>query len=406
MSDIKDASNIEFVTVVGAAAHAVTLQEEEEDLLNQNKTIDQLMHSTAKFKSEREDSMNKPTDYSYRWFEAKPGRQSGSSRFERGQRQTGRQNPSTTKPAASFSKKENGGKRTTDSTRMETKVDAWERAKMDKIRKRYEKMKYIILEWQNEKKLKAKRRMKRKERDLELRHERALREHRIEVSRIDKMADGARALAEERKRNGESTTMEKAKKMRSTRKVKESRSEHVATIIRARSCRAVIRVSVAAQRSRTATKQSGWIDRQRTSNRIAPFGRPAEARDWMGKARADALNQGFRSHHFISTRWKKGGGGREAKMLEGKAMIQETDMPVKMQLQAMSCASEALDLFDVLDCKSMAAYIKKEFDLRYGPGWQCVVGSNFGCFFTHKKGTFIYFCLETLYFLIFKGVAA
>lgn len=57
------------------------------------------------------------------------------------------------------------------------------------------------------------------QRDLELRHERALREHRIEASRIDKMADGARALAEERKRNDESTTMEKAKKMRSTGKV-------------------------------------------------------------------------------------------------------------------------------------------------------------------------------------------
>ncbi|XP_064953076.1 uncharacterized protein LOC135606162 [Musa acuminata AAA Group] len=98
--------------------------------------------------------------------------------------------------------------------------------------------------------------------------------------------------------------------------------------------------------------------------------------------------------------------GREGRMLEGKAMIQDTDMPVKMQLQAMSCASEALDLFDVLDCKSIATHIKKEFDLRYGPGWQCVVGSNFGCFFTHTKGTFIYFCLETLNFLIFKGAAA
>lgn len=80
MSDIKDASNIEFVTAVGAAANAVTLQEEEEDLLNQNKTIDQLMHPTAKVKSEREDSMNKPTDSSRLsgWFEAKAGRQSGT----------------------------------------------------------------------------------------------------------------------------------------------------------------------------------------------------------------------------------------------------------------------------------------------------------------------------------------
>jgi len=46
-------------------------------------------------------------------------------------------------------------------------------------------------------------------------------------------------------------------------------------------------------------------------------------------------------------------------MLEGKALVEDTDMPVKMQLQAMSCASEALDLFDVLDCKGIAAYIKK-----------------------------------------------
>ncbi|KAH0913979.1 hypothetical protein HID58_028425 [Brassica napus] len=87
-----------------------------------------------------------------------------------------------------------------------------------------------------------------------------------------------------------------------------------------------------------------------------------------------------------------------------------------MQVQAMSLASQALDIFDVVDCKSIAGHIKKvkyivttslmEFDERYGSGWQCVVGSNFGCFFTHSKGTFIYFQLETLKFLIFKGASA
>lgn len=46
-------------------------------------------------------------------------------------------------------------------------------------------------------------------------------------------------------------------------------------------------------------------------------------------------------------------------MLEGKAMVEDTDMPVKMQVQAMSAASHALDLFDVSDCKSIAAHIKK-----------------------------------------------
>ncbi|XP_021831234.1 dynein light chain LC6, flagellar outer arm-like [Prunus avium] len=94
-------------------------------------------------------------------------------------------------------------------------------------------------------------------------------------------------------------------------------------------------------------------------------------------------------------------------MLEGKATIKETDMPEKMQMQAMACASQVLDhLHDVFDCISIAAHIKKEFDKMYGSGWQCVVGSNFGCFFTHAPGTFIYFSLETLNFLIFKGASS
>ncbi|KAH7856552.1 hypothetical protein Vadar_002718 [Vaccinium darrowii] len=93
-------------------------------------------------------------------------------------------------------------------------------------------------------------------------------------------------------------------------------------------------------------------------------------------------------------------------MLEGKALIEDSDMPKKMQNQAMTAASQALDIYDVVDYKSIAAHIKKEFDKRYGNGWQCVVGSNFGCFFTHTKGTFIYFTLETLNFLIFKGASS
>ncbi|OWM78158.1 dynein light chain 1, cytoplasmic-like [Punica granatum] len=93
-------------------------------------------------------------------------------------------------------------------------------------------------------------------------------------------------------------------------------------------------------------------------------------------------------------------------MLEGKAVMEDTDMPLKMQLQAMSSASQALDLYDIFDYRSIAAHIKKEFDKIYGGGWQCVVGSKFGCFFTHSEGTFIYFSVETLKFLIFKGASS
>lgn len=54
----------------------------------------------------------------------------------------------------------------------------------------------------------------------------------------------------------------------------------------------------------------------------------------------------------------------------------------------------------------LSLYDFQEFDKKYGGGWQCVVGSSFGCFFTHSKGTFIYFTVETLNFLIFKGASS
>ncbi|CAN6251114.1 unnamed protein product, partial [Urochloa humidicola] len=93
------------------------------------------------------------------------------------------------------------------------------------------------------------------------------------------------------------------------------------------------------------------------------------------------------------------------RMLEGKARVEDTDMPARMQAAATSAASRALDLFDVADCRAIAGHIKTEFDKRYGVGWQCVVGANFGCFFTHTSGTFIYFSLERLSFLLFKAAA-
>lgn len=46
-------------------------------------------------------------------------------------------------------------------------------------------------------------------------------------------------------------------------------------------------------------------------------------------------------------------------MLEGKGLIDDTDMPMKLQIQAMKAASEALDLYDVFDTKSISAHIKK-----------------------------------------------
>ena len=44
--------------------------------------------------------------------------------------------------------------------------------------------------------------------------------------------------------------------------------------------------------------------------------------------------------------------------------------------------------------KDQAAYIKKEFDKRFGPTWHCVVGRHFGSYVTHETKHFIYFYLD------------
>ncbi|XP_015581265.1 dynein light chain 1, cytoplasmic [Ricinus communis] len=90
------------------------------------------------------------------------------------------------------------------------------------------------------------------------------------------------------------------------------------------------------------------------------------------------------------------------KMLEGKAIVQETDMPEVMQSQVMELAYQALDLHEVSDCQSIARYIKQKFDEAHGAAWHCVVGKEFGSCITHLCGSFIFFRVEMLEFLIFK----
>ncbi|KAG6499911.1 remorin 1.4-like [Zingiber officinale] len=152
------------------------------------------------------DSMDKATRYSKisRWLSCK---EATDERSQPGSRRqiSGRQ---TTDSRG----------RTIDSMRLQGKVDAWEMAKLDKIRKRYEKMKITILEWESNKKSKAKQHLERKQ-ILERRQARALSEYRDEVLRIDKFAEEAKAIMEERKRNDELVVLEKEKRMRSMGRV-------------------------------------------------------------------------------------------------------------------------------------------------------------------------------------------
>ncbi|GMJ15924.1 hypothetical protein like AT4G27360 [Hibiscus trionum] len=90
-------------------------------------------------------------------------------------------------------------------------------------------------------------------------------------------------------------------------------------------------------------------------------------------------------------------------MLEGKAVIGDTDMLQTMQQDALDLAAKALDFFDVTEPTGIARFVKKEFDRTYGAGWQCIVGTDFGSFVTHSSGCFIYFCIGSLAILLFKG---
>ncbi|KAK8519920.1 hypothetical protein V6N13_031607 [Hibiscus sabdariffa] len=93
-------------------------------------------------------------------------------------------------------------------------------------------------------------------------------------------------------------------------------------------------------------------------------------------------------------------------MLEGKAVVEETDMLQTMQHDALGLAAKALDFFDVTQSTHIACFIKKEFDRTYGAGWQCIVGTDFGSFVTHCSGCFIYFSVGSLAVLLFRGSAA
>ena len=119
-------------------------------------------------------------------------------------------------------------------------------------------------------------------------------------------------------------------------------------------------------------------------------------------------------------------------MSERKAVIKNADMSEDMQQDAVDCASQALEKYNIEKvCVSnlqllmkfdfhvtlnillmnslifypqdIAAYIKKEFDKKYNPTWHCIVGRNFGSYVTHETKHFIYFYLGQVAILLFKS---
>ncbi len=89
------------------------------------------------------------------------------------------------------------------------------------------------------------------------------------------------------------------------------------------------------------------------------------------------------------------------KMTERKAVVKNADMPEDMQSDAIECATQAMEKFNIE--KDIAAYIKKEFDKKYNPTWHCITGRNFGSYVTHETKHFVYFYLGQVAVLLFKS---
>jgi len=88
-------------------------------------------------------------------------------------------------------------------------------------------------------------------------------------------------------------------------------------------------------------------------------------------------------------------------MSDRKAVIKNADMVEDMQQDAVDCATQALEKYNIE--KDIAGYIKKEFDKKYNPTWHCIVGRNFGSYVTHETKHFIYFYLGQVAILLFKS---
>ncbi|GJT10873.1 pol polyprotein [Tanacetum coccineum] len=65
-----------------------------------------------------------------------------------------------------------------------------------------------------------------------------------------------------------------------------------------------------------------------------------------------------------------------------KVVIKSADMKQDMQHEAVDIAITAFEKCSVE--KDVAEQIKKEFDVKYGPTWHCIVGKNFGNKVAHE----------------------
>ncbi|MQL89927.1 hypothetical protein Taro_022514 [Colocasia esculenta] len=217
ISEVDEPSNYGFAAAIAAATYAVNSLQESS--LNRNIQATGLQSPLTKTKSKKENDTDshKPS----RWF-------SGSKRFDGEQGKITSQNAAPIVKTPSL-KTESGKLYLTNSGHTDTKADAWEKAELAKIQKRYEKTYSSLLEWESKKKTKARRRLEQNEvnpelyaAELQQERARAVNEYNEELAKINKIVAGARSVTDEKKKKDESKIKKKAYKIRSTGEVPRS----------------------------------------------------------------------------------------------------------------------------------------------------------------------------------------
>ena len=97
-------------------------------------------------------------------------------------------------------------------------------------------------------------------------------------------------------------------------------------------------------------------------------------------------------------------------MTSTKVVIKCSDMPEKIQLEAISQGIQAFFRNPANNPENpsdsymkIAEEIQREFDHKYKKTWHCIVGENFGSFVTHESKTFIFFEIAGVSILLFKS---
>ncbi|KAK6123111.1 hypothetical protein DH2020_043147 [Rehmannia glutinosa] len=190
-----DSDDVVFATALAASAHAIHSQLE-----------------AAKFQVQHTKASNTRKLEPYRAPQGGPIRKPST-------KETTTRSSSFVRPTVSLAEEQRQKQTSIWGLRSsDAKADAWEKAQIAKIRKRYEKMHSQIQAWENEKKLREKHQMERKKDELEQRKSRNLKHYYSKIARIDHIAGGARAQVDEKRKHEESIVKQKARKMRSTGK--------------------------------------------------------------------------------------------------------------------------------------------------------------------------------------------